>query len=158
MTAVLNPEGRTHSKHELVRARQRMLVDGLDYRRVLKEVRGSMTQVQMAEVLGLSQPAVAKALKAAEGTPDVLEGFSGASVIEVCQRFAAGLIDRDQVVRELVAWPYVDEGGFDEFGEYTGPVSGTVDDLSVARGLGFIDDGVYADVLQGLVGVEFPRK
>ena len=116
-----------------------------------------MTQVQMAEALGLSQPAVAKALKSAASTPDVLSGFSGASVMEVCQRFAAGFIDRDQVVHELVAWPYVDEGSFDEFGEYTGPVSGTVDDLSVARGLGFIDDGVYADVLQGLAGREFPR-
>ena len=157
MSAVPEARERSNGRHELVRARQRMLVDGLDYRRVLKGARGTMTQVQMAEVLGISQPAVAKALKAAEGTPDVLANFSGASVMEVCQRFAAGLIDHDRVVHELVSWPYVDEGSFDEFGEYTGPESGTVDDLSVARGLGLIDDGVYADVLQGLAGREVPR-
>lgn len=151
-------KGTATGKSELIRARQRMLMDGLDYRRQLNEAREHMTQAEMARTLGISPPSVAKAVKAAEGTPAVLEGFSGATVMEVCQRYAAGLIDYDQVVKELVAWPYIDAGEFDEFGDYSGPNEGTVRDLPQARHLGYIGADVYQDVLQQLAGKTVPQR
>lgn len=135
----------------LVRARQLELVADLDFARALRAAaRASMKQVEIAHLVGVSQSAVSQALKAAEKTPEVKEGFSGASVIEVCRRYAAGLLDRAQVVRELVDWPYVDGGEFDEFGDYSGPIEGTVDDVVTAAGLGLIGSDVYGEVLAGL--------
>lgn len=65
MSVLATARGRFEGKHELVRARQHKLVEGLHYRRVLKEARATMNQGQTAEPLVLSQPAVAKALTTA---------------------------------------------------------------------------------------------
>jgi hypothetical protein len=41
----------------------------------------------------------------------VPEGFSGASPYEIAERYAAGDIDRDTMIRELSAWPYATNKG-----------------------------------------------
>lgn len=130
----------------LVRSRQQLEMGKLDYQRALKRAKGVMTQVQIGQVIGMSQPGVAQALKTAQNTPEPLEGFSGATVMEVCQRFAAGQIDRAQVVEELAAWPYLPGPTYDEFGDSLGPVSGTFMDVLVATDLKYIDNEIYADL------------
>lgn len=41
------------------------------------------------------------------------EGFSGATPYGLCQRYAAGVIDRAQLVDELIRFPYVKGGETD---------------------------------------------
>lgn len=158
VVAVAAEEPVLRAQMRLLKARQRREVADLDYRRTLKAVRGQLTQQQIAWTVGISQSAVSQALKSAASVENVREGFSGASVTEVCQRFAADEIGRVQLVEELVAWPYVKGGSFDEFGDYTGPESGTVQDLVLARGLGLIDDDVYDEVVRKLAAQANPHE
>ncbi|WP_050668103.1 hypothetical protein [Luteipulveratus halotolerans] len=67
---------------------------------------GSVAQVKVAELLGVSAPAVNQRLKTARGVAPVREGFSGARPLEIAQRYAAGDIDREQMLDELSSWPY----------------------------------------------------
>lgn len=137
-------------RERLLRVTQRAIVADLDRARTLKEAYGSMTQSQMSRVMGLTQSAISQALKKAEGLPEVVPGFAGATVMEVCRRFAAGELSREELVRQLVEWPYVPSGDFDEFGDYSGPDEGTFEDVVTAEHQGLIDSGVYAAVLEGL--------
>ena len=134
----------------LLRCRELAEVALLDYKRTLKAARQQMTQVQMAKVLRLSQPAVAKALQRAEKVPDVVAGFNAASPHELCQRFAAGMIDREEVIRELAAWPYRSAPKFNEFGELESDIAGTFIDVENAVSFGLIDESIYEDVLNRL--------
>jgi len=47
----------------------------------------------------------------ARGVKPIPEGFSGASPYEISERYAAGDIDRETMIRELSAWPYVRNEG-----------------------------------------------
>ncbi|MFJ2620311.1 hypothetical protein [Glutamicibacter sp. NPDC087344] len=104
----------------------------------------------MAEILRISQPAVATALQRAAKVPETVANFKAASPHEVCQRYAAGLIDRDEVVRGLVAWPYSDTPKFNEFGEVQGDATGTFTDVENAVMFGLIDDSIYEEVFNQL--------
>lgn len=71
-------------------------------------------QRTVARALGVSQPAISRLLSQAEvrGVKPLPEGFSGASPYEIAERYAAGDIDREAMIRELSAWPYAkNEGG-----------------------------------------------
>ena len=135
---------------QLLRSKELVEVALLDYKRTLKAAHQQMTQVQMAKVLRLSQPAVAKALQRAAKVPDAVQGFGAASPHELCQRFAAGLIGREEVICELVAWPYRSAPKFNEFGELESDISGTFIDVDNAVSFGLIDESIYEDVLKRL--------
>ncbi|MDR7294469.1 hypothetical protein HMPREF3160_05240 [Arthrobacter sp. HMSC06H05] len=137
---------------ELLRVRQRMEVDTLDYKRTLKTAARCMSQREMAEVLGMSQPAVAKALQRAQAVPAVVGEFNAASPYEVCQRYAAGFIDRTEVVRQLVAWPYKPTPWANEYGEYEESRDGTWREVVEAADNGLIDDAIYDEVLKKTAG------
>lgn len=93
---------------QLRRVHVRNAVDELDYRRLLRRaVREGFTQRQIADWLGLTQPTINKVLARAKDLPDPVDGFSGATPYEICQRYAAGVISRDQLLDELVRFPYV---------------------------------------------------
>lgn len=132
---------------QLLKARQRLEVDVLDYKRTLKAAAGGMTQREMAALLGMSQPAVAKALQRAQAVPAVVGEFNAASPYEVCQRYAAGFIDRTEVVRQLVAWPYKPTPWANEYGEYEESMDGTWQEVVEAADNGLIDDAIYDEVL-----------
>ncbi|MGV4398191.1 hypothetical protein, partial [Pandoraea pneumonica] len=63
-------------------------------------------------------------------------GFSGASPAEICQRYAAGALSRDQVIDELSRWDY-EESAFDDEA-----VSLGLDDASIEP------DGTFQEVIQ----------
>ena len=132
---------------ELLRVRQRMEVDTLDYKRTLKTVARCMSQREMAEVLGMSQPAVAKALQRAQAVPAVVGEFNAASPYEVCQRYAAGFIDREELVRLLVEWPYKPTPWANEYGEYEESRDGTWQEVGAALRHELIDAATYDEVL-----------
>lgn len=150
MSSVAESPREAEPGSRLLRARELLDVASLDYKRELKEARKEMTQAQMARVLRVSQPAVAKALQRAEKVPDAVAEFKAASPHEVCQRYAAGLIDRDEVIRELVAWPYRSAPTVNEFGELEGETAGTFTDVENAVSFGLIDDSIYEEVFNQL--------
>lgn len=150
MSQVIESPRQADLEMQLLRARELMEVATLDYKRMLKAVHRQLTQTQMATVLRLSQPAVAKALQRAESVPDTVGEFKAASPHEVCQRYAAGLIDREEVIRELVAWPYRSAPEINEFGELESSTAGTFTDVENAVSFGLIDDAIYEEVFNQL--------
>lgn len=136
----------------LLKARQRMEVDALDYKRTLKAAADGMSQREMAALLGMSQPAVAKALQRAQSVPAVVGEFNAASPYEVCQRYAAGFIDRDELVRQLVAWPYKQTPWANEYGEYEESLEGTWEEVGDALRHELIDAATYDEVLRKTAG------
>ncbi|OOP62741.1 hypothetical protein BMF89_08375 [Arthrobacter sp. SRS-W-1-2016] len=82
----------------------------LDYLRALREaVQQGLPQRDIARALHITQSAISQALTKAEsrGVKAIPEGFSGASPYEIAERYAAGDIDRSEMIRQLSAWPYV---------------------------------------------------
>ena len=129
------------------RLRSRRAVDGLDYLRVLRRLSGSMTQTDLAQSLGMTQPSISSALKSAAKVPEPREGFSGASPYEIAQRFAAGEIDRDQLVDELTRWEYVPMPHTDGYDDLLILPEGTFREVARARRDGLIDGETYDVIL-----------
>lgn len=150
MSQVIESRHQEDLEKQLLRAKELMDVVTLDYKRKLKQVHGPLTQTRMARVLGVSQAAVAKALQRAASVPDAVADFKAASPYEVCQRYAAGLIGREEVIRELVAWPYPSAPEINEFGELESNTAGTFTDVENAVSFGLIDDLIYEEVFNQL--------
>lgn len=81
-------------------------------------------------------------LTAAKDTP-LVEGFSGATPLELCERFATGLLDRDTLIDELTRWDYTTLTTHDD-NETT---SGTWADVTHARHHDLIDQTTYNEIL-----------
>lgn len=136
--------------------KQRLLIEAekLDYKRTLKAALvEKIPQKLIADTLGVSQPAVAKALKSASTVPDVLEDRDAATPYELCQRYAAGLITREDMIKELAGWPYPPTPIADEFGDFQGAVSGTFDDVVLAENTGLINADDYAEIFARLTAL-----
>jgi len=129
------------------RLRSRRVVDGLDYLRVLRRLSGSMTQTDLAQSLGVTQPTISAALKSAAKVAEPREGFSGASAYEIAQRFAAGEIDRDQLVDELARWDYVPTPRTDGYDDLLIIPEGTFEEVARACRDGLIDGETYDVIL-----------
>ena len=126
------------------RARARYEIGELDYRRMLRQlVEAGLSQREIAGAMGISQPSVNSALKAAVKVSRPVEGLSGATPWEICQRYAAGLLSRERVVEELVAYPYVSGGEADEVDSLIVDPPGTWDEVVQAVDLGLLEDEVY---------------
>lgn len=130
-----------------MRARRRKEIDELDYRRELRRLneRG-YSQTQISKWLGIAQPSVLSALRTAAKVTMPLEGFSGATPYEICQRYAGGLIDRAQLVDELTRFPYVEGDRTDGYDSLVVDSAGTWSEVSDARRRGLIENDVYEEV------------
>src|SRR5690606_7749494 len=95
---------------------------------------------------GIAQPSVLSALRTAAKVTMPLEGFSGATPYEICQRYANGLIDRAQLVDELTRFPYVEGGHTDGYDSLIVDPPGTWSEVSDARRRGLIEYDVYEEV------------
>lgn len=99
-----------HAIDQARRALAREDLGRLDYIRALREaVQQGLGQSEIARALHITQSAISQALTRAEskGVKAIPEGFSGASPYEIAERYAAGEIDRDEMIRQLSAWRYV---------------------------------------------------
>ncbi|WP_157550715.1 hypothetical protein [Microbacterium sp. Root553] len=76
----------------------------------------------------------------------LLEGFSGSTPYEICERFAAGLIEESQVIDELVRYPYAPGGTTDGYDSLIVDPPGTWSEVSTAARHGLIGDNVYEAV------------
>lgn len=84
-----------------------------------------------------------------------LSGFSGAAPYEICQRYAAGFIDRVKLVDELTTFPYVKDGQTDGDDSLIVDPGGTWSEVSDARRRGLIEDDVYEEVFNRRHSVDF---
>lgn len=134
-------------------ARARQSVARLDYLRGLRDVTrsGLATQSAIARELGISQSAVSQNLQEEAKLPPVLDGFHGADPQEVIARFAAGDLSREQVVDELVRWPYAPSDELDgPMDDVLVNVRGSFDDVEDAAVSGVLPADVYGEILARL--------
>ncbi|MFT4187350.1 MAG: hypothetical protein QM621_02055 [Aeromicrobium sp.] len=133
---------------EARKARYRREVADLDYRRNMVRLKADgLTQNAIAAMVGVAQPTVQKLLARASTVTMPTEGFSGADPYEICERYAADLIDREQLVDELTRWEYAAVGcTADGLDDLVMDVPGSVDDLDRALRRGLIDDELYDEI------------
>lgn len=137
-----------------VRARRRKEIDELDYRRELRRLREhGYSQRDISKWLGIAQPSVLSALRTAAKVAMPLEGFSGATPYEICQRYAAGFIDRENLVDELTRFPYVKGGQTDGYDSLIVDPAGTWSEVEDAAHRGLIEDDVYEEVFDRRHGI-----
>ena len=132
--------------------RRRRDLHDLDYRRALRKVRAVVqregyAQRSVADNLGISQPALSKALRSAEQVQEPREGFSGASPYEICERYHVEFIDREQLIDELLRWPYAKRGKTDGFDGLAIDPPGAWGDVTKALDDGLIDGETYDQIL-----------
>jgi hypothetical protein len=119
----------------------------LDYLRGLLALGRVLPVPEIAERLWTSQDKVQQALTTAAQVDAVVPGFSGASPYEVAQRYAAGLLTRDQLIDELSRWRYRPQDRTDGWDDLVLTVPGSFDDVITAARHGLIDDEAYDAVL-----------
>ena len=126
------------------RARARREIAELDYRRMLREMAETgLSQREIAGAMGIKQPSVNSALKTAMRVSRPVEGLSGATPWEICQRYAAGLVSRERVVEDLVAFPYAPAGEVGEVDSLIVDPPGSWDEVVQAVDLGLVEEEVY---------------
>lgn len=130
------------------KARFRREMADLDYRRSVVKLRDAgATQVKIARMIGVAQPTVQKILQRADSLAMPVEGFSGADPYEICERYAAGLISRDQLVDELTRWEYTPRARTESLvDDLIINKPGSVADLERALRRGVIDAEVYDEI------------
>lgn len=64
----------------------------------------------------------------------------------ICERYASGGLSRDELIEELVSYPYVEEGRTDGYDWLAVDPPGTWSEISEATSRGLIDGDVYAEV------------
>ncbi|GAB3186274.1 hypothetical protein GCM10027060_26660 [Nesterenkonia halophila] len=156
MTTMPAPEVGSDVRAEVRKAaklRRRRDLDDLDYRRTLRKLRsaverqGGYVQRSVAQELGISQPALSKALRSTESVEEPREGFSGASPYEICQRYDSELIDREQLIDELTRWSYGAQGSTDGYDSLIVDEPGSWTDVELALDHGLIDAETYDYIL-----------
>jgi hypothetical protein len=75
-----------------------------------------------------------------------IENFSGATPEEICRRYAAGFLTREQLVDELARFPYVKGGTTDGYDTLIVDPPGAWSEVDDAARLGLIDDAIYEEV------------
>lgn len=132
---------------QAARLRNRRDLDDLDYKRSLRVIREKgYTQRSVADVLGISQPALAKQFRDIDAVTEPKPGFSGATPYEICQRYATGMIERAQLVDELVRWPYAPIDTTDGYDSLLVDPPGTWAEVERAFHRDVIDEGIYEEV------------
>ncbi len=119
----------------------------LDIRREVKQLRrDGLSEREIAALVKVSQPTIHKMLEVADRDLDPLEGFKGATPLEICQRYDAGEFGRDELVDQLVRFPYAKGGKTDGYDWLVVDPPGTWSEISQAVDRGFIDDDIYEAV------------
>lgn len=72
---------------------------------------------------------------------------------EICKRYAAGLIDRKNLINELARFPYVKGGQTDGYDSLIVNPIGTWSEVEDAARHGLIEDDVYEEVFNRRHGI-----
>lgn len=94
-TRVINQARRVRAAKDLAQ---------IDYLRAIMQGTQVMSQTQVAEELGVTQPAISQVLRTKPDLEMPRSGFSSADPLETIKRFVAGQLTKPATVRELCAW------------------------------------------------------
>lgn len=135
-----------------------------DYLRALRRLlpavaSGRITKTRIARTLEISDADVSEALRQAAEIDETPEGFSGATPIEIAERYAAGLIDRSQMIDELSRFPYASEPGPENDVDWLAPApeDPTWADVRQAQFRGLITNEDYTEILDRRKHSDRPR-
>ncbi|OUE20013.1 hypothetical protein BFL34_02161 [Clavibacter michiganensis] len=121
----------------------------LDY---LREVRrlldAGRSEEQLARELRVFKPEDLALLRAAREVSLPLDGFSGALPMEICERYAAGQLDRERLVDELARYPYVPMDTTDGWDDLIVDPPGSWADFILAIDIGLVENAVYGEVFE----------
>lgn len=144
--AELRAKGSEADREDLFRALQvvkyRARLANVDRDRLIRlALRGGASQTQLGAQLGISQARVSQIA----GTTDLdaPHGFSGASPLEIAERYAVGELDEAQTIDELSRWPYRQASRPDPYDDAWEPGPGTWNDVEFANSQGIITDDMY---------------
>ncbi|MBF4618218.1 hypothetical protein ITJ44_09055 [Clavibacter sp. VKM Ac-2873] len=116
----------------------------LDY---LREVRrlldAGRPEEELARQLRVFRPEDLDRIRAAREVSLPLEGFSGALPMEICERYAVGLLDRERLVDELARYPYAPMDTTDGWDDLIVNPPGTWADFILAIDIGLVEDALY---------------
>jgi DNA-binding transcriptional regulator YdaS (Cro superfamily) len=127
------------------------VVDGLDRDRLIRAaVEWGFSQVEVARRVGVTQARVNQIVH--EEVPVPPAGFSGASPLEIAQRFVVGGISRERAVDELGRWSYISRDRPDGIDDAWEPGPGTWADVEAAHRAGLISDDMYDEALDRYAG------
>lgn len=135
-----------------VRARAQEACAHRDYVRALEQLAAAgLPQSRIGELVRVSQPAVSKML--GRRLPAVPEGFDDSRAYWICERYAAGQLDADELVAQLSRWEFAPMQWAGSLVEDVGPVDGTFNsEMGESLRAGLIDEELYDRVLFTLHG------
>ncbi|MDN5758297.1 MAG: hypothetical protein L0H59_07155 [Tomitella sp.] len=133
-----------------VRARAQESCAHRDYVRALEQLAAAgVSQSRIGELVRVSQPAVSKML--GRRLPAVPEGFADVRAYWICERYAAGQLDADELVAQLSRWEFAPMQWAGSLVEDVGPVDGTFgSEMGESLWAGLIDEELYDRVLFAL--------
>jgi hypothetical protein len=103
-------------------------------------------ETKLTQDLAVFQPVDLDRIAAAREVPVPVEGFSGATPYEICERHSVGMLDRDRLVDELVRFPYVPRDQVDGYDDLVVNPPGTWAEVERASGNDLIDIDIYSEV------------
>ncbi|MDB6427450.1 hypothetical protein [Curtobacterium sp. 20TX0008] len=128
--------------HALLVVKYRARLANLDRDRLIRlAVRGGASQTRLGAQLGISQARVSQIAGTAD--IDAPDGFSGATPLEIAERYAVGELDEAQTIDELGRWPYREANRPDPYDDAWEPGPGTWTDVEFANSQGIITDDMY---------------
>lgn len=132
------------------KARYRREMGDLDYKRSIVRLKNvGVTQTAIARMVDVAQPTVQKLLARAASITMPAPGFSGADPFEICERYAADLIDRAQLLDELTRWEYAPRAQTtDPLDDLIVNTPGSIADLERALRRGLIDEDTFYEVVE----------
>ncbi|MDR1188810.1 MAG: hypothetical protein LBK95_15405 [Bifidobacteriaceae bacterium] len=129
---------------EAVRLKHRANLAVLDQRRATHRlVEDGYSPAEVSRWVSVPESEVAE-----DDVPMPLEGFSGATPWEICERYAAGEISREQLVDELVRYPYVPRPDTDGYDWLPIDPPGTFAEVQEAGFCGLIGPEEYGAILE----------
>ncbi len=134
-------------------ARRRMDLAELDFQREVRRLLEAGDSVEHVAVwlrMKLRPTAAQELVRAAGEVPMPLEGLSGATPYEICERYSVGQFDRERLIDELKRYPYVPEGTLAPGDDLIVDPPGTISDVILAESMDLIDETVYGEVIRGL--------
>ena len=141
---------RNHQRHSTAAAGEQILAQLEQRRLIVRLIADGVTQVEVARLFGVSQPTMNGRLQTARQVAPVREGFSGASPGELCQRYAAGLMSRAQLVDELSRWDYPAVLKGDPWDDLVIRPEGSFNEVGRAFRRGLIDAELYDEILDAV--------
>ena len=129
-------------------ARLGLKLADLTFKRALIDAaKAGEAQRSIGHAAAISQPAVAQHLANSEHIRPLVEGFSGADPVEICQRYHLGQLTEEQLFDELTRWEYAPEPEAAHTLDEPPYEPGTWNDVLVATNMDYISEEQYARLL-----------